>query len=128
LQLPTRDNSAIVFLDLQDGIAKNSRTLSIEELRRTTGALAKLAALHQLPVSLSAVPPGGPFLAPVLVPLHNIALRLRTATSAFADRGLVDALRSSGRRMLVLAGVASEIVVQRAALDALAAAMVFMSR
>jgi nicotinamidase-related amidase len=46
---------------------------------------------------------------------------MRTQTTAFADAGLVDALRASRRRVLVLAGVAAEIVVQRTALDALAA-------
>jgi nicotinamidase-related amidase len=90
-------------------------------LRRTTGALAKLAMLHKLPAFLSAVPPGGAFLADVLGPLNNPQLRIRTQTTAFADNGLVDALRASGRRVIVLTGVASEIVVQRTALDALAA-------
>jgi nicotinamidase-related amidase len=119
--LPTRENAAVLFLDLQDEIVKNSRTLPIERLRRTTGALAKLAKLHNLPAFLSAVPPGGAFLADVLGPLDNPQPRLRTQTTAFADTGLVDALRASGRRVVVLAGVASEIVVQRTALDAVAA-------
>jgi nicotinamidase-related amidase len=46
---------------------------------------------------------------------------MRTQTSAFADAGLVEALKASGRKALILSGVASEIVVQRTALDALAA-------
>jgi hypothetical protein len=77
MENPTRDNAAVLFLDLQDEIVKNSRTLPIERLRRTTGALAKLAALHKLPTFLSAVPPGGAFLANVLQPLNNPQPRLR---------------------------------------------------
>src|SRR6202035_4651157 len=119
--IPTRDNSAVLFLDLQDEIVKNSRTLPIERLRLTTGALAKLATLHKLPAFLSAVPPGGAFLTGVLEPLNNPQPRMRTQTTAFGDAGLIDALRTSKRRVLILAGVASEIVVQRTALDALAA-------
>ena len=46
---------------------------------------------------------------------------MRTQTSAFSDAGLVDALQATGRKVLILAGVASEIVVQRTALDGLAA-------
>jgi nicotinamidase-related amidase len=46
---------------------------------------------------------------------------MRTQTSAFADAGLVAGLRAAGRPVLILSGVASEIVVQRTALDALAA-------
>lgn len=121
MENPTRENAAVLFLDLQDEIIKNSRTLPLDRLRRTTSALAKLAALQKLPTFLSAVPPGGAFLTSVLAPLNNPQLRMRTQTTAFADGGLVDALQASGRRVLVLAGVASEIVVQRTALDALAA-------
>ena len=85
MENPTRDNVAVLFLDLQDEIVKNSRTLSVERLRRTTGALAKLASLHKLPAFLSAVPPGGAFLASVLGPLNNPQPRMRTQTTAFAD-------------------------------------------
>jgi hypothetical protein len=88
MQIPTRENVTVLFLDLQEEIVKNSRTLPLERLRRGSGALAKLAALHKLPSFLSAVPPGGAFMEQVTTPL---------------------------------AGVASEIVVQRTALDALAA-------
>jgi hypothetical protein len=121
MEIPTRDNTAVLFLDLQEEIVKNNRTLPADRLRRTSGALAKLAALHKLPVFLSAVPPGGAFSDAVLAPLGHPQPRLRTQTTAFADTGLVEALRASGRRVLILSGVASEIVVQRTALDALAA-------
>ncbi len=121
MEIPTRENVAVLFLDLQEEIIKNSRTLPIDRLRRTAGSLAKLAALHKLPAFLSAVPPGGAFLDVVLTPLGDPQPRLRTHTSAFSDPGLVEALRATGRRVIVLSGVASEIVVQRTALDALAA-------
>jgi nicotinamidase-related amidase len=121
MEIPTRENAAVLFLDLQHNIVQNARTLPIERLTRTAGALARLAALHKLPTFLSAVPPGGPFLDVVLNPLGDPHPRMRTQTTAFSDQGLVDALRASGRHVLILAGVASEIVVQRTALDALAA-------
>ena len=121
MRIPTRDNAAVLFLDLQEEIVKNSRTLPIERLRRCAGALAKLSALHKLPAFLSAVPPGGPFLDVVLGPLGGAQPRMRIQTTAFSGGALVEELRATGRPVLVLAGVASEIVVQRTALDALAA-------
>jgi nicotinamidase-related amidase len=45
--------------------------------------------------------------------------RPRTETSAFADKQTVAELAAGGRRVVILAGVASEIVVVRTALDAL---------
>jgi hypothetical protein len=121
MEIPTHENAAVLFLDLQDNIVPNARTVPIERLHRTAGVLARLAALHKLPTFLSAVPPGGAFLDVVLKPLGDPEPRMRTQTTAFSDSGLVDSLRTSGRRVLILAGVASEIVVQHTALDALAA-------
>jgi nicotinamidase-related amidase len=119
--IPTKDNAAILFLDLQEEIVKNSRTRTIPQLALAAGGLAKLASLHKIPAFLSAVPPGGAFLDAVTYELTGEAPRMRMQTSAFADEGLVEALKASGRKALILSGVASEIVVQRTALDALAA-------
>jgi hypothetical protein len=121
MELPSRENAAILFLDLQEEIVKNSRTVPLERLRRTAGVLAKLAALQKLPAFLSAVPPGGAFLEAVLAPLGNPPPSPRTQTTAFADTTLTGALRASNRKILILSGVASEIVVQRTALDAISA-------
>lgn len=118
---PTSSNTAVLFLDLQDEILKKSQTVSAKQLKKSAGVLAKLAALHELPAFLSAVPPGGDYMDAVLKALPGAKPSMRTETTAFADRGLVDALQASGRKLLVLSGVASEIVVQRTALDALAA-------
>ena len=109
---------AVLFLDLQDNIVASVKTIGRHKLRKAVGALAKLCALHDLPAFLSAVPPGGPFLKSVLEPLDEPTVRPRTFTSAFADTGLVDALKATGRKSIVIAGVASEIVVLRTALDA----------
>ena len=119
--IPTSDNAAVLFLDLQEEILKNSQTVPPKRLKATAGVLAKLAALHTLPAFLSAVPPGGSFMNAVVEALPGAEPRMRTETTAFADRGLVDALQASGRKVLILSGVASEIVVQRTALDAVAA-------
>ena len=116
-----RLTSAVLFLDLQDEIVKNSRTNSLAALKTAAGALAKLAALHDLPAFASSVGVGGEFLNSVLEPLPNMVPFPRTFTTAFADPAIVKALADCGRRSLILAGVASEIVVQRTALDAIGA-------
>lgn len=121
MTLATPGNAAVLFLDLQDEILKNARTQPAERVTRAAGVLAKLAAQRGLPAFLSAVGPGGPFSPAVTGPLGDPNPYLRTETSAFADAALVAAIAVSGRKVLVLAGVASEIVVQRTALHALEA-------
>ena len=115
-----RASASVLFLDLQEEIVKNSRTNPVDALRVHAGALAKLAALHGLPAFASSVGVGGAFLPSVVDALPEMALRQRTSTTAFSDASLVADIAASGRRVLVIAGVASEIVVQRTALDAIA--------
>lgn len=117
----TRENSAVLFLDVQEGIVSHSHTVVPEKLVRSAGLLAKLTALHNLPHFLSAVQVGGPYVGGVLAALGKPEVRNRTQTTAFADSGIVNGLRKSGRKVVVLAGVASEVVVLRTALDAIAA-------
>jgi nicotinamidase-related amidase len=121
MTIVTRDNACVLFLDLQEEIVKNSRTVGLEKLERTTGALARLAMLHGLPTFLSIVPQAGAFLPSVTEALGEVEQLPRVQTSAFSDAALVAALQATGRSVLILSGVASEIVVQRTALDALAA-------
>jgi hypothetical protein len=116
-----RSTASVLFLDLQEEIIKNSQTNAIGVIRGHAGALAKLAALHGLPAFASSVGVGGAFITSVLDPLPSMAPQPRTTTTAFSDSALVESLAATGRRVLVLAGVASEIVVQRTALDAIAA-------
>ena len=115
---PSPENAALVFLDLQAAILMNSRTVPAQKVERAASVLARLSVLHRLPAAISAVGPGGAYLESVTQPL-GLEPRLRTQTSAFADAGLVAALKATGRQVLVLSGVASEIVVQRTALDAI---------
>ena len=118
---PTPDNAAVLFLDLQEGTMAGVKTIGGHRLRRAAGALAKLCALHRLPFFLSSIPQAGAFTKRVLEPLDHPPTRPRAVTSAFGDSHLVDDVRACGRQVLLLAGVASEIVVLRTALDARAA-------
>lgn len=83
--IPTRDNAAILFLDLQEEIVKNSRTRAVPQLDLAASGLARLAALHAIPAFLSAVPPGRAFSAAVTSALLGDTPRMRAQTSAFAD-------------------------------------------
>jgi hypothetical protein len=112
---------AVLFLDLQEEIVKNSRTISLQRLTATATSLAKLAALHQLPAIASSVPPGGAYLPSLIQTLPSLAPRDRHQTTAASDEGLLAFLRDAKPEAVVISGVASEIVVQRTTLDLLKA-------
>ncbi len=117
----TQDRTAVLFLDLQEGTMSGVKTIGGHKLRKACGALAKLAVLHELPAFLSSVPQAGTFTKRVVEPLGDPPLRPRSVTTAFGDPQLVADIQATGRSILLLSGVASEIVVLRTALDAIAA-------
>ena len=54
-------DTVFLLLDHQSGLFQNVKDISVAELRANTTALAKLAALHQIPVIQTAsVRPEGP--------------------------------------------------------------------
>lgn len=118
----TADTTAVLFLDVQEKIFDMTRTVTARTLARHTTLVAELAALHRMPVFLSAVPSGGDYIDGVLAAFDAPPpVRHRNTTTAFGDHALVSELEATGRKTVLLCGAASEIVVQHTALDALAA-------
>ena len=113
------EDAVILFADLQAGIVERAATIEIDRLRRAVGALAKLAKLFDIPVVVTTAPVGG---TPELVleigaALGALPLNTRTTTDAFLDAPTRNAILATGRMTLIVAGVATEIVVQHSALS-----------
>lgn len=114
---------AILFADLQAGILELSATQEPPRLRRAVGALAKLARLLQIPAVITAAPPEGgePRITPeIAAALGTLPVHVRTTTDAFAHAATREAIARTGKKTLLIAGVATEIIVQHSALSALA--------
>jgi nicotinamidase-related amidase len=116
-------SGVVVFGDLQDGIIDHAQTNDPKQIAQRAGALARLAGLFSLPVVVTTVPAGSGALAPPLAAaLGAPKIYQRTTTNAFDNPAFREAIEATQRRLLLICGVASEIVVQRLALAALAAA------
>ncbi|WP_214316612.1 isochorismatase family protein [Nonomuraea sediminis] len=107
----------IVLGDLQSGIAEASRTNPPAALRRSVGVLATVAGVLEIPITVSLAPGSGvieeiPADVPVLV---------RTGPCVWDDEAARKVITAAERPVIALAGVTSEIVVLRTAIDALAA-------
>jgi nicotinamidase-related amidase len=114
------DSTIVLFADLQAGIIERSVTNEPLRLRRAVSALAKLARLFEMPVIVTTAPSeaGAPLVTPEIeeavgvLPLHT-----RTTTDAFLHTETRDAIMKTGRKILLIAGVATEIIVQHSALS-----------
>jgi nicotinamidase-related amidase len=114
---------AVLFADLQAGIMERATTVDLAHLRRGVSALARLARLFGLPAVVTTAPTGSgaPTVAPELAAaLGDLPPHTRTTTDAFTHPATRAAILATGRKVLLVAGVATEIIVQHSALSALA--------
>ncbi|GHA17870.1 hydrolase [Streptomyces purpurascens] len=121
--LLTPDNCAVLFVDHQPqmffGTGSGDRTAIIN----ATVGLARAARTFDVPVVLSTVAAES-FSGPLLPQLADVFPERkpvdRTSMNAWEDRDFVEAVKATGRRKLVIAGLWTEVCVVLPALSALA--------
>ena len=119
--LDTND-SLILLLDHQAGLLQTVKDINITELRSNTVMLAKLATILKIPVITSASEPNGPN-GPLMPEIHQYAphavyVPRRGEVNAWDNEDFVKAVRATGRRTLIIAGVWTSVCVMFPALDA----------
>jgi nicotinamidase-related amidase len=118
-------DTALLLLDHQSGLFQNVKDIGITELRTNTTAIAKLAAMHAIPVVTTASVPDGPN-GPLMPEIHEAAphavyVPRKGEVNAWDNAAFVQAVRATGRKTLVIAGVWTSVCVMFPALDAKAA-------
>jgi nicotinamidase-related amidase len=118
----TRDNVAVVLIDHQVGLYSGVRDIPVGELKHNVVALAKAAQVFHLPMVVTTTAaesmwgPVIPELAAVLP--RDLAIIDRSTVNAWDEPRVADAIRATGRKKLIIAGVSTEVCV---ALPAIAA-------
>src|SRR5262245_8733335 len=118
-------DTAFLLLDHQSGLFQTVKDISIYELRANATALAKVATIHQIPVIMTASEPGGPN-GPLMPEIQENAPRAvyvprKGEVNAWDNAAFVNAVRETGKKTLVMAGVWTSVCVMFPALDAKAA-------
>jgi nicotinamidase-related amidase len=93
------------------------------QLRRAVGVLARLAQLFSIPVVVTAglSSSGSPEIVPEIgQALGEVRPLVRNTTDAFTHAPTREALERTGRRTLLVSGVATEVIVQHSCLSAAA--------
>ncbi|GEK02171.1 MULTISPECIES: hydrolase [unclassified Streptomyces] len=121
--LLTPDNCAVLFVDHQPqmffGTGSGDRTAVIN----STVGLAKAARAFDVPVVLSTVAAesfSGPLMPQLADVFPDQKIVDRTTMNAWEDPAFVDAVKATGRRKLVIAGLWTEVCVVLPALSAIA--------
>jgi nicotinamidase-related amidase len=118
-------DTVFLLLDHQTGLFQTVKDISVADLRANTVMLAKLATLFKIPVIYTASEPNGPNgpLMPEIAQYapHAVFVPRTGQVNAWDNEDFVKAVKATGRKTLVMAGVWTSVCVMFPALDAKAA-------
>jgi nicotinamidase-related amidase len=119
----TADNAAMILIDHQTGTMLAVQDIKLSEFRSNVLALAKTAKLHKLPTVLTdsyAIGPNGPLMAELPAMFPEAAVVHRPGPiNAWDDPEFVKAVKATGRKKLIMAGVTIDVCLMYPALSAL---------
>lgn len=116
------NDTVFLFLDHQSGLFQTVKDISVAELRSNVVLLAKLAKLMNIPVITTASEPNGTN-GPLMPEIHQFAphatyVGRKGEVNAWDNGDFVEAVRRTGKKTLVMAGVWTSVCVMFPALDA----------
>ena len=115
-------DAVILLLDHQSGLFQTVKDISVSELRTNTIALARLSKLMKVPIITTASVPDGPNgpLMPEIQQANPAAIYVgrKGEISSWEHADFVKAVRATGRRTLIIAGVWTSVCVAFPAIQA----------
>src|SRR5882672_3624985 len=120
----TSADCALVLIDFQKEMFQSIRSETGAELVELhVRLLARTAKGFNMPIVLSTVGVqagfNGPTVPSILAELPGVSVIDRTSMNAFEDRAFSDAVKQTGRRRLIIAGLHTEICLTFASVQAL---------
>ena len=118
------DNVAMLLIDHQSGLFQTVQDMPFTTLRRLASTLAKIASLAKIPVITTASVPQGPN-GPLIPEIHQNAphatyVARKGEINAWDNEDFVKAVKATGKKQLIVAGVVTEVCVAFPVLSALA--------
>ncbi len=115
---PSASDAALLLIDIQTGIVDNSHTNPGKQVRLAAGTAVKVAKLLTVPTFVSLVPAGGK--APEAVDeLEGLPTFTRHFAGAFNQPEIREAIAATGRKVIGIGGIVSEIAVLQGTLTAI---------
>lgn len=115
-------DALVLFADLQAGIVELTQTNPLDRLKKAVRALAQLARLFDIPVIVTGVRgedgSAAKIVSQIGETLGDLPTHHRTTCDSFLNPEIVSAIKATGRKTLLISGVATELAVQLPALTA----------
>ncbi|MEM9651335.1 MAG: hydrolase [Actinomycetota bacterium] len=121
--LLTPENSALVLIDYQPGLVHGTFSIERNVLINNVVAMAKAAALYDLPVILSTVGVDAGYQEPTIPELTEVLPDItpidRRTVDAWDTPEFQEPVRATGRRKIIMAALWTEVCLVYPALDML---------
>jgi nicotinamidase-related amidase len=108
-------DAVVIFADVQKNIVELPLTVAPAELLRSVKGLAQLAEIFDMPTLALSIPKHGGGDVEIVPEISQNRTKIkylqRTTPDSFENAAIVDALAQTGRKTLVVCGIATEIVV-----------------
>jgi nicotinamidase-related amidase len=120
----TVENSAVILIDHQPAVAMVTHSIAHALLINNTAALCRAAKTLSVPTVLTTVGATGSVLAdPIFKEISEVFPEItpidRTSTHAWSHPGVRTAVDATGRKKLIMAGIATEVCLAQSVLGAI---------
>jgi nicotinamidase-related amidase len=118
----TRENSVLLLVDHQVGLYTGVRDIDTLALKHNVVGLAKAALALKVPIIVTTTTEGmwGPLIPELAEALPGVKRIERTTVNAWDERRVVDAVKATGRKNLIVTGISTDVCLAFPAISAIA--------
>jgi nicotinamidase-related amidase len=118
----TRNDALLLLVDHQVGLYTGIRDIDILQLKHNIVGLTRAMLALKVPVVVTTTSENmwGPLIPELVDVLHGVTIIERTTVNAWDEKRLVDAVKATGRKKLIVTGISTDVCLAFPAIAALA--------
>lgn len=118
----TRDNAVLLLVDHQIGLYTGVRDIDTLQLKHNVVGLTKAMLALRIPVVVTTTTEKmwGPMIPELAEVVRGIKTIERTTVNAWDEKRIVDAVKATGRKRLIVTGISTDVCLAFPAIAALA--------
>ena len=122
LKRPTRDNAVLLLVDHQIGLYTGIRDTDVLHLKHNIVGLTRAMLALKVPVIVTTTTEKmwGPLIPELADVLRGVKIIERTTVNAWDEERVVDAVKATGRKKLIVTGISTDVCLAFPAMAALA--------
>jgi nicotinamidase-related amidase len=118
----TRNNAVLLLVDHQVGLYTGVRDIDVLQLKHNVVGLTRAILALRVPVVVTTTTEKwwGPLIPELAEVLHGVPVIERTTVNAWDEKRVVDAVKATGRKKLIVTGISTDVCLAFPAIAALA--------